>query len=315
MAKIEIIKHATEDSPQSVECVEVRVWGTGGSRSQEFSIGGGGNFNASNNFWVEIIYSVQGIPVFYNRNVFSDDWGGMVSMGMDGLEQFIHETNGWQSFGFGSMLPETSIGIVRIKSSYEPSEGEVQHFVSYKLTISVDMGAIFGHSAPGERMIDIRLENIKLEDGLRFMRELIQEVESAREDRHPDPGLLLPGSSNWPFVRALNRRAYDQIATDYRENYFANPLLVGMIDGWLAGVVPGGHILDAGCGHGDPVIAQLAERGFRITGSDLSPGMLERARIQFPEVEFWESAITEIDAEALFDGACSFSSMLYLDQV
>lgn len=315
MAKIEVIKDATEDNPQSVECIEVRIWGTGGSSSQEFSIGSGGNFNASANFWVEIGYRVQGIPVFYTRNAFSDDWGIMIAMGLDGLERFVNETNDMQGFGFGSMLPETSIHIIRIKSSYKPPEGEEQHFVSYQLKISVDMGVIFGHSGPGQRMIDIRLEDIHLETGVSFMRELIQEVEAAKKGCHSDPGLLPPGASDWPFVRELNRRAYDQIATNYQENYFANPLLAGMIDDWLAGLIPGGHILDAGCGHGDPIIARLLERGFHVTGSDLSPRMLERARSQFPTVEFWERAITEIEAESLFDGACSFSSMLYLDQV
>ena len=34
-----------------------------------------------------------------------------------------------------------------------------------------------------------------------------------------------------------------------------------------------------------------------------------------PGESFWELAITEIDAESVFDGACSFSSLLYLDPI
>lgn len=75
MAKIEIIKEETEDSPRSVECLEMLVWGTGGAPGQEFAIGSGSNFDASTNFWIEIRYSIQGLPIFYTRNVVSHAWG------------------------------------------------------------------------------------------------------------------------------------------------------------------------------------------------------------------------------------------------
>ena len=50
MAKIEIIQEASEDTPASVESIEVLVWGAGGTDRQEFVIGSGSNFNASTNF-------------------------------------------------------------------------------------------------------------------------------------------------------------------------------------------------------------------------------------------------------------------------
>jgi len=43
------------------------------------------------------------------------------------------------------------------------------------------------------------------------------------------------------------------------------------------GVSPGDSILDVGCGTGRHAV-ELARRGFRVTGLDLSAGMLERAR-------------------------------------
>jgi SAM-dependent methyltransferase len=74
-------------------------------------------------------------------------------------------------------------------------------------------------------------------------------------------------------------------------------------------------VLDAGCGHGDPVIARLLEKGFHVTGADFSPEMLARARQQFPLVTFVQQATTQIMDEARYDGACTFSSRLYQDPI
>jgi SAM-dependent methyltransferase len=147
------------------------------------------------------------------------------------------------------------------------------------------------------------------------MRELIAELEAACQDRHPDPGQLPPSFSDWPFSRELNRRAYNQIAADYQENYFANPVLESAFEEWLTQLPGAGKVLDVGCGHGDPVITRLLERGFSVIGSDPASEMLVRARTRFPDLEFWECASTELLAHSAFDGACSFSSMVYLDQV
>jgi SAM-dependent methyltransferase len=86
-------------------------------------------------------------------------------------------------------------------------------------------------------------------------------------------------------------------------------------DGWMKELPRGGYVLDAGCGHGVPVITRLLKKGFQVTGSDFSPAMLESARKKFPRVSFRERAITDIEEESIFDGVCSFSSILYLDTI
>lgn len=165
------------------------------------------------------------------------------------------------------------------------------------------------------RSVDIKLDGIAIEEGERFMRDLIGEIELAHQGKHPDPASFPEGSSEWPFLWQLNRNAYNKISEDYQEAYFDNPLLVEAFDGWLAQLPTGSLILDVGCGHGDPVIGRLLEKGFQVTGSDFSSEMLRRARKQFPHANFLQKATSMIDEQSVYDGVCSFNSMLYLDPI
>jgi SAM-dependent methyltransferase len=313
MAKIEIIREADEDSPRSVECLEARIWGTGGLTHQQFPIGAGVNFDASMNFWLEIRYSLQEIPLLYTRSILPYYDRRDSAILEERLEKFLNDEV--PSFGLGDMFPETSIVLSRIKSSYTSPDEQTHQSIHYSLKIACDIGVVFGYTGPGMRMLEIALSSVNLEDGERFMRELIHEMNEAGLGHHPDPANLPTGYSDWPFARQLNRQAYDQIANTYQEKYFDNPLIGQAFDNWLADLPASGQILDAGCGHGDPVIARLLAKGFRVTGSDFSPAMLAHATEKYPGVQFWECAITEIQAESTFDAVCSFSSLLYLDPI
>lgn len=69
---------------------------------------------------------------------------------------------------------------------------------------------------------------------------------------------------------------------------------------------PGAAILDVGCGTGRHSI-ELARRGYRVTGLDLSPAMLEvareKARLQRVEVEWVHADATDFDLGREFDAA------------
>jgi SAM-dependent methyltransferase len=213
------------------------------------------------------------------------------------------------------MLPETSILLKREKFTDLDLNQEENTGETYRLDVSADVGAVMGHASPGMRMISIRLRDVDAADGIRFMRDLIHEIIDVHQGMHPNPAKLPEGTSDWPFARQLNQKAYDLISEDYQETYFSNPLLTEMFDAWLDQLPAGGHILDAGCGHGDPVIARLLEKDYRVTGTDPSAKMLDRARTNFPNVVFINQMVGDIRSEAAFDGACSFSSLLYLDPI
>jgi SAM-dependent methyltransferase len=315
VAKIEIIHPENKDCPESIETIEVRLWGFGGTKEQAFYIGSGLNYQANSNIWVEIIYDVEGAPILYTRNFLHQNFydEDVTSILESRLEELIR--NGEGQFGFGDMLPETKLSLIVEKSTFQ-DENNVEKQYSYcHLVLSVDTGAVFGRTSPGERSVEIKINLIELDEGARFMHDLISEIGAVLQGRHPDPANFPCASSEWPFIWQLNRLAYNKVSESYHEEYFENPLLVEAFDSWLKQLPSGGSILDAGCGHGQPVIAYLLERGFQVIGSDFSPEMLRRAIQQFPQATFINVATSAITYLAAFDGVCSFSSMLYMDPI
>ncbi len=287
--------------------LEVRVWSLGGAPDQTFDIGSGANFNGAANTWLEIFYTLHGVSLFYTRN-FLHHYHQPLETELDRLDKFAAGES--DRIGFGDMLPETGLSLQRHTHTYNDKT-----YTSVSLEIFIDTGAVFNASAPGEEMIEFKFRSIPLEAGVSFMRDFISELDQANQGRHPDPGKLLAQSSDWPFALQLNQQAYNLVAPLYQERYFAHPELSQQFADWLTRLPPGGKVLDAGCGHGDPVITRLLEGGFQVTGIDLSPEMLRRAQECFPNVPFHNLAVTQLALEAEFDGACSLSSMLYLDPI
>ena len=71
------------------------------------------------------------------------------------------------------------------------------------------------------------------------------------------------------------------------------------------GLALGGSVLDVACGRGRHSV-ELARRGFRVTGIDLSPRSLELARAAADQaevvVEFRQLDMRELDYDGVFDG-------------
>ena len=68
----------------------------------------------------------------------------------------------------------------------------------------------------------------------------------------------------------------------------------------------GARVLELGCGGGSPETARLAQR-FAVTGVDISPRQIERARAAIPEAEFVCADFTDLELPAAsFDAVASF---------
>jgi 2-polyprenyl-3-methyl-5-hydroxy-6-metoxy-1,4-benzoquinol methylase len=86
------------------------------------------------------------------------------------------------------------------------------------------------------------------------------------------------------------RMAEQYLATKNPED----PLALAALED-LASLLPSeAAVLDLGCGAGVPVTRWLADRGFVVTGVDVSARQLELARTNVPEGTFFKADMTEV---------------------
>lgn len=77
-------------------------------------------------------------------------------------------------------------------------------------------------------------------------------------------------------------------------------------DELAARLEPGARLLELGCGGGTPETRRLAER-FAVTGVDISPRQVERAKAAIPEAKFVCADFTQLELPAgSFDAVCAF---------
>ncbi len=106
--------------------------------------------------------------------------------------------------------------------------------------------------------------------------------------------------------KRIVRDGYDRISYEYRDDagWEASTEKPGQrtpatsYDAWLAELLPlldhGDPVLDLGCGCGLPATAILAER-FDVTGVDISPIQIERAKRLIPTARFVCEDMSEVD--------------------
>ncbi|MBM9504464.1 class I SAM-dependent DNA methyltransferase [Actinacidiphila acididurans] len=117
--------------------------------------------------------------------------------------------------------------------------------------------------------------------------------------------------------RTGQAEAFDAIGDRYDEAF---PHKEGQITAgaWLAASLePGSRVLDLGCGTGLPTARQLVTAKMRVTGVDLSSGMLALARRNVPEADLIRADIADLVdggplATGSFDGVTAFFSLLML---
>ncbi len=107
---------------------------------------------------------------------------------------------------------------------------------------------------------------------------------------------------------------YDRIA----ERYLAtkdpqDPLTLAALEELARYLPPGAAVLDLGCGAGVPVTRWLVERGFAVTGVDLSERQLELARRFTPGATLVKSDMSELSlAPETFGAVVAFYSIIHV---
>ncbi len=108
---------------------------------------------------------------------------------------------------------------------------------------------------------------------------------------------------------------YDTVAADYAAHFPTtepeDQLDLAMIDHLVARLGPAPAVLDAGSGTGR-MSRYLADRGCRVTGTDLSPGMVAVARRDHPDLAFAVGSILDLPyADGSFDAAMYWYSVIH----
>lgn len=101
---------------------------------------------------------------------------------------------------------------------------------------------------------------------------------------------------------------FDAVSTQYAKTALvqqnAAAKLMGLMD-----IRRTAAVLDVACGPGH-ITAALAQRtAGRVTGVDVSAGMIDQARMNYPAIEFRQAAVEDLDYDGIFDAAFCNSAL------
>lgn len=107
--------------------------------------------------------------------------------------------------------------------------------------------------------------------------------------------------------------AYDQIIHWFDDARTKTLMELDYLNLILSSIPSKGCILDLGCGTGEPIAQFFIEKGFKVTGVDGSPNMIELCKKRFPNERWLVSDMREIHLNQRFDAILAWHSFFHLD--
>lgn len=111
----------------------------------------------------------------------------------------------------------------------------------------------------------------------------------------------------------------DSIAEHYQRHAHAfdaarrkNFVERGWLDRFLLGVPRGGHVLDLGCGAGEPIARYLIDKDRQLTGVDVSERMIALARTRFARQRWIRADMRTLALDERFHGVIAWDSLFHL---
>jgi 2-polyprenyl-3-methyl-5-hydroxy-6-metoxy-1,4-benzoquinol methylase len=105
---------------------------------------------------------------------------------------------------------------------------------------------------------------------------------------------------------------YERHAHAFDEARRQNFVERGWLDRFLLGVPKGGHVLDLGCGAGEPIARYLIDRDRKLTGIDMSERMITLARTRFARHDWICADMRDVTLDARFRGVIAWDSLFHL---
>lgn len=111
------------------------------------------------------------------------------------------------------------------------------------------------------------------------------------------------------------KESYDRFALTYEQNRGIFDMSEIFNDFFLSLNHSKGHLLDLGCGAGEPVPRMFRDKGWQITGVDFSPKMLELAKLYVPEMNTILADMTELELpEDTYNAITAIYSIFHTDK-
>jgi SAM-dependent methyltransferase len=108
---------------------------------------------------------------------------------------------------------------------------------------------------------------------------------------------------------------YDQVASQYAQQYLSEfdhkPIDRALLDEFAARVGDG-DACDLGCGPGQ-LARYLHDKGVKVFGIDISPGMIKEARLAHPGIQFIQGNMRDLGLpDASLAGIAAFYSLIHI---
>lgn len=113
-----------------------------------------------------------------------------------------------------------------------------------------------------------------------------------------------------PAVRIAG--LYDDHAEAWAKLRAGSTLEQAWLDRFAALLPKRGHVLDLGCGSGEPVAAFLTERGLDVTGVDSSSALIAICETRLPDQRWIVGDMRRLDLGREFDGVIAWHSLFHL---
>ena len=123
-----------------------------------------------------------------------------------------------------------------------------------------------------------------------------------------------PDASELAAARQRTQSVYQSQAAGWDRHRHKSLIERTWFDRFLDRLPRGGHVLDLGCGAGEPLAGYVLGKGFALTGVDYSAAMLDLARQRYPAATWIECDMRALSFTRSFDGIFSWDGSFHLSR-